>query len=130
MSRDELIQNAAFNLTAVIQETDPKPDELFAILESEMRKLIRAELAHWIGIRICSNFFNHLHTSLRGYMQSVLDRAHPYGEMLVDDNLLTTIPEARRSAISNLLDAEARRQAEREAEAAFWRSLDERGDCN
>ena len=97
-----------------------------------------------------SKFLNLLLTmiaALRGYLASVLARAHPYGEMQaweraseIDcqylDPLTNTIDvpsagkEARRSAISTLLNAEARRQAEREAEAGFWRALDERGDCN
>ena len=51
MTKEELVWLAAYNLVAVITETQPGASELLDLLESEMRKLVDAETAHWYGIR-------------------------------------------------------------------------------
>ena len=41
-TKDELIARTAGNVAAVIEETRPRGDELFQLLETEMRKLVYA----------------------------------------------------------------------------------------
>ncbi len=53
-SKDELIQIAAENVAAVIEETRPRGDQLVALLATEMRKLLDEELSYWYGMRLAT----------------------------------------------------------------------------
>ncbi len=50
-TKDELIQLAAENVAAVIDETRPRGDQLVALLASEIRKVVDEEFSYWYGIR-------------------------------------------------------------------------------
>ena len=51
MTKEELVWLAAYNLVAVITETQPGASELLDLLQSELLKLVQEENSHWYGFR-------------------------------------------------------------------------------
>ncbi len=52
MMKEELVWLAAYNLAAVITETQPNASGLLDLLHSELLKLVQEENSHWLGVRL------------------------------------------------------------------------------
>ena len=67
-----------------------------------------------------------LFSAIRKYLGDAYLRAHPYGEMLVDDPIFNLPPNSERRVTATLIDGGR-------AKPNFfldWDEIDERGDCN